>query len=87
MGRGVASAGLVVNVYFLYLLFQLPEYPRRVGSACTVQVLVLALVDGLLQPVLRSEVVLRQAVGAFEERPAKIVRADVRSELRRLGRI
>ena len=68
------------------LIVQRPEPFRRCGFSFVVQVLVRALAVGdLLQPVPRASGIFRQAPGAFEERFAKTIRADVRAELRRLG--
>ena len=81
----------VVNLTVLTqfrLLIQLAEPFRRFGNILLLEVLVLAsVIDDLLQPVPRPNRVLRQAVAAFEERPAKSIRAELRTQTRRLGHV
>ena len=69
----------------MYLIVQLPEPFRRFGNSFIRHVLVLALaLCDLPQPEPRPSGIFRQAPGAFEERFAKSIRAEARTEVRGL---
>ena len=80
--------GVLLSTHCPLLFLQLAEPPRRFGNIIWVEVLALApAIDDLLQPEPRPDGVLRQAAHACVEHLAKVIRAEVRAEVRSLSRI